>query len=399
MSQIVPTAYPNRAPSARTMTWAALLIIGALAFVAMPGWLFAADTRSGNNVTVPVTETVTGDLYLAGSTVDFLGVAERDVNIGAGEATISGTIRGSLSLAAGQATITGPVSGSVKILGGTVTLSGNVGGDVVMLGGRLEVTSSARINGSILLAGGQLDMRGQVTGDIQGYVASSSIGGTVTGSVDLWTGNLEITNTARITGDVSVTGKQDAAVDSEAQVTGSVVHSSPDPWGEGDNPIGRASGNLLRTLWMLVTGGLLVLLAPRLAQYIGANGRRLIPAIPLGVLAAFAIPVLAIVLMVTVIGLPAGVMLITLFMMMLYVTHAVVGLAIGQFLLPRAWRDGSRGFNLLAMTLGVLIIAAFRFVPLPWVWAAISALVTVWGIGAVLMLLPRLSRRDVTSGI
>jgi cytoskeletal protein CcmA (bactofilin family) len=380
------------------MAWLALAAIGVMAFVALPGWLLAADSRTGSDVTIEATEVVTDDLYLAGGTITLLGRAQRDVSIAAGEVVISGPIGGSLNLAAGRAEIRAPISGSLRIMGGTVTLSGNVGGDVVMAGGRLEVTSSARINGSILLAGGQLDMRGQVAGDINGVVGTSSIGGTVTGAVDLSTGNLEIANTARIDGPVTVTGKQDASVASGAQVPGGVSHNSVDPWGGDQGSLQAASGGLLRTLWMLVTGALIALVTPRLAGQLGRNGQKLIPALPLGLLAIIAIPIVAVALMATVIGVPAGVIVLVLLGIGLYLTQAVAGMAIGRFILPRAWDDGSRGYLLLTTTMGIILIAVFRFLPLPWVWAAASAIVTLWGLGAILMMVPQLGRqRPATS--
>jgi cytoskeletal protein CcmA (bactofilin family) len=375
------------------MAWLALAVIGLLAFVALPGWLLAADSRTGSDVTIEATETVTDDLYLAGGTINFLGRAQRDVSIAAGEATISGPIGGSLNLAAGRAEITGPISGSLRILGGTVTLTGNVGGDVVMTGGRLEVTSSARINGSILLAGAQLDMRGQVAGDINGLVGTSSIGGSVTGAVDLSTGNLTIANTARIDGPVTVTGKQEASVASGAEVPGGVTHNTVSPWGGDQSPLQSASGGLLRTLWMLVTGGLIVLVTPRLAQRLGRNGQQLIPAVPLGLLAMIALPIVAVALMATVIGFPAGLVVLVLLGVALYLTQAVAGMAIGRFILPRSWDDGSRGYLLLTTTLGIILIAVFRFLPLPWIWAIASAVVTMWGLGSMLMMIPQLGRQ------
>jgi hypothetical protein len=218
----------------------------------------------------------------------------------------------------------------------------------------------------------------------------------VLGSVDLSTSDLEITNSAQITGEVIHTGKSEPDVASGARVQGDITHESLNPWGDGDNPLSRASGSLLRTLWMLITGALIVIAAPRLANQLGSNGKQLLPAIPLGLLAMIMLPIVAVVLVITVVGFPAGFVLLTLFLVALYLTQAVVGMSIGRFILPRSWNDGSRGFHLLAMTIGVIIVAAFRFVPLPWVWGAVSLIVTIWGIGAILMLIPVLSRQEET---
>jgi cytoskeletal protein CcmA (bactofilin family) len=337
---------------------------------------------------------VTDDLYLAGGTITLLGRAQRDVSIAAGEVVISGPIGGSLNLAAGRAEITAPISGSLRILGGTVTLSGNVGGDVVMTGGRLEVTSSARINGSILLAGAQLDMRGQVAGDITGLVGTSSIGGTVTGAVDLSTGNLSIANTARIDGPVTVTGKQEASVASGADVPGGITHNTVSPWGWRSGPASSSIGwTATYTLdagdWWPHRARDAKARATSRSQWSAGN-----PSVPLGLLALIALPFVAVALMATVIGFPAGVIVLLLLGVALYLTQAVAGMAIGRFVLPRTWDDGSRGYLLLATTLGILLIAVFRFLPVPWVWAVASAIVTMWGLGSILMMIPQLGRRS-----
>lgn len=386
----------RRSPAPARMAFVAFAIIVLVAFVSLPSWGFAADTRSGGDIIIPPGETITEDLYLAAGTVDFDGVAERDVTLAAGEANITGSIEGSLNLGVGTTEISGNIGGSLRIFGGRVTLTGDVDGDVVVASGQLDIGSNSQIGGNILFAGGQLDLRGDVEGDIRGYAGTATLGGTVLGSVDLSTSQLEITNTAQITGEVLHTGKSEPDVASGAQVQGGVTHESVDPWGDGDNPLARASGSLLRTLWMLVTGALIVIAAPRLANQLGSNGKQLIPAIPLGLLAMIVLPIVAIVLMITVIGLPAGFVLLTLFLIALYLTQAVVGMSIGRLILPRAWNDGSRGFHLLAMTIGVIIIAAFRFVPFPWIWGAVSLIVAIWGIGAILMLVPVLSRQERT---
>jgi hypothetical protein len=67
----------------------------------------------------------------------------------------------------------------------------------------------------------------------------------------------------------------------------------------------------------------------------------------------------------------------------LYVGPIFAGLALGSLLLPRRWDDGGRGFNLLGMTLGVIIIAALRLAPLPFLPYIIGALVTLLGLGAI----------------
>ncbi len=65
----------------------------------------------------------------------------------------------------------------------------------------------------------------------------------------------------------------------------------------------------------------------------------------------------------------------------LYRCSSRLGLAIGRFILPKRWHDGSRGYYLLAMTLGVLFVGIVKMIPVPWVAGIVGLIVTIWGAG------------------
>jgi hypothetical protein len=46
------------------------------------------------------------------------------------------------------------------------------------------------------------------------------------------------------------------------------------------------------------------------------------------------------------------------------------------------------------MTLGVILIGALRFIPVPYVHLALTLIVTIWGIGAASMLVGSLNRQE-----
>jgi len=375
------------------MALTAFVMILAVGIVAWPAFGLTAETRTAGEVVIGPGERIAEDVYIAAGTVEFNGQAGRDVNIAAGEATIDGTIGGSAQLATGQTEITGTIDGSLRILSGSVRISGSVGGDVVMAGGQLELTSSGQIGGNLIVAGGEVDLRGTVAGDVSGYAMQATLGGTLGGSVDINTSDLSVLNTARINGPVTYGSRQEADVDANAQLAQGIEQQELDPWGDGENPLSRASGSLLRTLWALVAGALLVVAAPRLANQLGSNGKRLLPSFLMGLLAVIAVPVVAFVLLVTVIGIPAGLILLALYFAALYLSQVFVGITIGRFVLPGGWNDGSRGFHLLAMTLGVVALGALRLIPVPYLHSILSVLITIWGAGAALMLLGSLNRQ------
>ncbi len=375
------------------MAVAALALIALVGVIALPQLGLGADTRTAGDVSVASGERITDDLYVAAGTFEFDGQADRDVSVAAGEATIGGTTAGSVQLATGQADVTGAIEGSLRVLSGTVRISGSVEGDVLMAGGQLDLTSSGAIGGDLIVASGTIDIRGDIAGEISGYAMQTTLGGVLQGGVDVGTSDLEILNTARIAGPVEYTGRQEADVDANAQLAQGVDQREVDPWGDGDNPLARASGSLLRTMWALVAGVLLVIAAPRLVNQLGANGRRVLRSLAAGVAALVVAPIVAIVLMVTVIGIPAGLILLTILGVALYLSQVVVGTTIGRFILPAKWNDGSRGYHLLAMTLGVVLLGGLRLVPVPYFYPLLSIVITIWGVGASLLLLGVLNRQ------
>lgn len=389
------TAVPasSSRPPAQRMALVAFILILAVGFFAYPAFGLTAETRTAGDVVIGQGERITDDLYVAAGTFEFAGRADGDVTVAAGEATIGGAVDGSVQLATGRTDITGTVEGSLRILSGTVRISGEVGGDVVMAGGQLDMPGSGRIGGNLIVAGGAVDIQGRVGGNISGYAMQATLGGAVQGPVDIDTSNLEIPDTARIAGPVTYKSRQDADVGANAQLAEGIERQSLDPWGGGENPLSRASGSLLRTLWALVAGALLVIAAPRLANQLGTNGKQLARSLLTGVMAMVVAPILALVLVVTVVGIPAGIILLTVFFVALYLTQVVVGISLGRFILPARWNDGSRGFHLLAMTLGVVALGALRLIPVPYVYLLLSVIITIWGAGAMLMLLGSLNRQ------
>jgi hypothetical protein len=104
------------------------------------------------------------------------------------------------------------------------------------------------------------------------------------------------------------------------------------------------------------------------------------------------VPVLMTVLIITFVGLPIALIGIALYFSTLYLSQVFVGLAMGRLILPRSWGDQGRGYNLLAMTLGVIILSGLRLIPIPYLGWIIGALVAITGLGALALGLTRRGR-------
>ncbi|MGB3328441.1 MAG: polymer-forming cytoskeletal protein, partial [Thermomicrobiales bacterium] len=334
-------------------------IILILATIAVPFTGLASTSRAGNTVDVTSSEVINGDFNAAGRTVKIDGIVEGDANIAAVEIHIPGRIDRSAAIAAVQGDISGTIGGSLRIISGNLEIKGTVNGSLVVVAGSITIPSQARIQGDVIVYGGQVDIRGVVGGNLKVNAGNVTLGGQIGGNVEGSVSQLTLLDTAKIAGKLDYTSQQSATVDQNAVVTGTTTHEKPLSF---SSPLSVFNG-LLKVVWALITGALLIAVAPRAAAAIGKVGRRILPAAGLGLAAIILVPLLAVILIATLIGLPAGLLLLVGYLVVLYLSQVVVGIVIGRSILSGRWDDGSRGFYLLAMTIGVIIISALRFIP------------------------------------
>ncbi len=378
---------------------AAFGLILIVATLALPLLTVATTVRGDDEVIVAPGETIDDDLIVAADRFVLDGDAALDVIVVARDADLNGNVGGSVNVAGGSVTIAGDVDGSVRVASGTLTVTGTVGGDLLVFGGTATIDQGAVVRGNVTMHGGTLTTRGDIAGDVSGNLERLTIDGPIAGNVSVRTGDLNLDAAASVAGDLSYVSGSDAEITGGATVSGAVERQSIAPWGVDGSWRARFFSPLVRTLWMLIAGAAIVALAPRLASALDDNLRRPLPALLMGLMAMIVIPILALLLAISVIGIPLSMILIGLYLIALYLSQYVVGQRLGTLILPDRWNDGSRGYLLLSMTIGVLLLSLLRYLPVPFVGNAIDLIITVGGLGAAVLLLGQLRPRRGAPGL
>lgn len=364
------------------------VIAGIVATLAFSGAASAAETKTGRDVELAAGRQVQGDLYVFSRHVVIAGTVNGDL-IGAAESvSVTGTINGSVNLAARSIDVAGVVTGSVRAGGESVRVSGSIEGDLVSGARTVRITTTGHVAGDVLMGNGDLAVAGQVGGDVRGSVGDLSIGNSIGGDVRVSADSITVSGQGRIDGDLRYASNENAFISQRAEVVGSTVRTSayrltggPDFWSALSSPI-------TRMLLLLIAGAFLILLLPRPAVVVAEVIRTAIPqSLLAGLLTVIVWPVLAVVLLVLVIGIPVALIGSTALIGFAYLSQVVVGLAIGRSLLPSGWNVRARGYNLLAMVIGVMLIGIARAIPAPLISPLIAAVVAVLGIGGVLLAL------------
>jgi hypothetical protein len=248
-----------------------------------------------------------------------------------------------------------------------------------LAGGTVEVTQP--VAESLFVAGGTVKVIAPVAGKLRIAGGHVTIDAPVEGNVAVSAGSLELGPNARIGGDLTFRGGH-LERDPDARVMGNVVHSRG-----GRSWRGSPAGWVMGALWTL---GLMLLAAIIAGALPGATRRmqdelanRPWLASLLGIVALICIPIAAVLVMITIIGIPLGLLALVGYVALIIVGYVSAAVVVSGLLLDHykseaatrtAWRVGAAG-------LAMLVISSLAHVPFVGGFVALTALVI--GVGAI----------------
>ncbi|MNX03704.1 hypothetical protein D3C86_332820 [compost metagenome] len=348
----------------------------------------AITFRAGNVVDIPPDTVISDDLYVTGNQVTIRGRVEGDLVVAGRHVTVSGPVRDDLIAAGGDVILSGSVGQSVRAAGGTVSVSGDIGRDLLLAGNRVEQLASSRVQGATVVTGRDLALRGTTHGKLQASGGSVLIDGT-TGGAEVSADELTVTSGARIEGPLNYSSGQEADIRPGATITGPVTHTAKEPrtW-----VLPGWVGSLFLFMVGALAGVLLALIMPgALAANTQALRRDPWLSLAAGAGILFGVPILAMLLMITLIGIPLALSLLVFYVFGLYFAWVLAAIALGDFLLSRLPIQSLRGRMVVASLLGVALLLGLQAIP--WIGGLVAVLALITGFGSATMaLVTRLTR-------
>ena len=354
--------------------------------------VLAFDTRSGDVVILGSQEVVDDDLYVGASNIIIDGTVNGDLWAVATTITVNGAVNGSVVIAGNTITVSGDVGHAVRAAGQTISINGNVNGDLMVFGTAAYVASTATVKGDLLVGAGSVRIDGLIEGDIKGSASEATISNGVKGNVELEVDSLTILSTANIEGDLTYTSEEEADIQSGAQIGGATTHNPPPvepgkeeaaipfPFSLFSGILGKLTGFLMA----LVTGLVIILIAPRRLMHIAESIRtRPGASAGWGALVLFATPIAAILVCLTIVGIPLGLIALVLWGIGLYLAQIPVGLLIGRLIIGRFRAVERRAIMIGALALGLVILILLGLIP--YLGFFIGLAVAIFGFGAVVV--------------
>jgi anti-sigma factor RsiW len=336
--------------------------------------------RTERVLTIPAGETIDDTLVASAETVEVDGTVTGDLIAVGRRVRIRGMVRGSLITGAQSIEIEGSVDGSVVQFGQTVTMRGQIGGSLYAFGQTITVPREAQIGGNATTFSESTTIEGSVGRDVTSFGRQLDFGGTVSRRVNAYGERVDIRSGARIDGGLTahVANRDNVRVDPGATVGGEtridVAERAPSRYATARFYVRQ----VIRLAAAFIAGWIFFRLVPRAAAITLDTGGAALTALGIGAVAACATPVLAVVIGITVVGLPIAIFAVLLWIVLLYLAKIVIALLVGRALVGAS----GRGIATALLVGLVLVIVA---VNLPYVGGLVSLLLTVTGLGVVVV--------------
>lgn len=348
----------------------------------------AFEVRRGDSfVTLGRNETINDDMMIAGNNVVIDGTVNGDVLALAQAVTVSGTINGNLIAFGARVEVNGAVNGAVIGAGETLTVEGTVQRSVIGAGSRVLIGESAQIGGSLIAAGDQLEHRGTIARGAALAGSSMILAGKVGREIKAAGEHLAFTGSANVSGPVEFYSRRQAVVAPGAK-TGTISHFTPrtTDWQQFSAPwFLRPGWAVLKFGGFMAVGLVLLSLFPALRRRTPEVVATKLWQAPLaGFLVLIATPVAAIIMMITVIGVPLGLITLIAYPVLIYTSQVLIAWGAGSLLAERVPALQNQSWPVLLL-IGALLTTILMEVP--FFGGIVAAASLCYGLGTIWLMI------------
>ncbi len=359
------------------------IVLGSLALVAgLATPAEAIDIRKGGSgsVSIEADEIIDDTLVVFGNVVRVDGMVTGDLIVFARSIDVQGTVGGDVFIFGQRIEIDGEVGGGIAGFGQLISVGGTVGQSVFGFGQSIFFARDASIEGDLTTFGEDVYVGASIGRNVTTFADTLTVEGEVTRDVTVAGRLVAVQTSTAIDGDltVKVPSESNLQIDPGATVAGETLVDVVESNQDGFLTVGSFVGIAIRLAAAFISGMILFWAFPSLRRVPLAGARAMLVSSGVGFLILIAMPVAALVLAITLVGLPVGLVTAAVWGLGVYVSKIVVAHFLGTALLRSGQADlGSMALALLAGLVLVLIA-----VSLPYVGGIVNLLLVILGLGA-----------------
>jgi cytoskeletal protein CcmA (bactofilin family) len=270
--------------------------------------------------------------------------------------------------------VNGTVINSARVFAQDFSLRGHVERNVMGFAQSILIDSHAWVEKDVSFACGQLILRGRVGGNLSGGAGTITISGQIDGDVKIEGDKIVVLQGAIVGGSFKYRSEHEAKIEDGVQILGGVERLTEKE--DGRDKDGYTLGSFFWDAWWYLSSlalGIVMILLFRgfmmdVSSTINGSGLK---SLGLGLLFLICLPIAAVAVALTLVGIPAAALIVLLWVVLLYLSEIYVGLALGEWLLGRLRRDATPR-PVLSLVVGLLIITLFSAIPFVGTWIALA---------------------------
>jgi hypothetical protein len=323
------------------------------------------DTRLGRTV-LSVGEEYK-NVYTAGNEVRILGDVKGDLFAAGGDISVDGTVEQDLTLAGGTISLQNQIGGDARIAGGTITINNQVTGDLLVAGGKVILSEKSKVSGDVIVAGGQVSLEGPVAGKVWIGGGQVYINSEIAGEVKIKNSEQVIFGPkAKIASKVTVLAAKDPILEDGASVPDLSFTLAKPATGQNRGLMAGLAVTALALAFLgyVVVGLLLAWLAPRKAgHFVTAMKTGFWVNLGVGLAAMILMPILSILLMITGVGVYAGLILLFAYALLWAIAWLMALIFAGSLSSMLVKRTKTMEVTWQTAILGAVVYLVLRLIP------------------------------------
>lgn len=346
--------------------------------------LVSAFASSKDFVVIEKNQTLNQDFYASASVIEISGLCKGDVYVAGTQILVDGVIEGDLICLCGSLQITGEVQGAVRGLCGQTLISGKVGKNITLASAAFTSTPFSQFDSSVFLASSTADVSGMFLKDF--YAGSTNIrfSGQNMNNLHLYAGTIRLNSNAEVKGYLEYSSPNPIDIQKGALV-GSVIQK------QGANKLysksmifnnimlgSKIAATLMNLFFTILIGIVLIKVWPNLfIRSLNNLKKHLAKSFIQGAMFLIALPLIGIVLLITILGIPIALTLIAFSVLGLY-TAKIYSL---HYVAEQVKHKYFRKFDVITIY-SLLCVVYFALQLVPYLGTGLSWVFTLAGLGA-----------------
>lgn len=261
-------------------------------------------------------------------------------------------------IASENVAVAGIENQDVVALGSKVDVFGTINGNLLALGGTVIIEPSAHITGYMIVGGDKVDVLGRVDGEVKAVGNQISVGDKASVGGNLWVdaSKISVSDKAHVGGEKKI---------NEIKANERTTTGFRQGWASVRNQVERAwgfftlIGFLGRILLMLI---LVRAFGGHIAKLTKLARETFWPTLLLGLAKLVLTPMVIILLLMTIIGMPVAFAVLLIFALSLFLSEYIGAAILGQILVARGWLKNDNIY--VQSVAGLAVLGVLSWVPL-----------------------------------